>query len=303
MKNIDNNLKEQPVVIFVHIPKTAGTTLKHIIQFQFQPHNVFEFYRFKTKSQLEKYRNFSEAQKKTIKLISGHPGFGLHEFLQRPCTYITFLRDPIERTVSLYYYFQRRGWYQELTLKDFVQTYPGVHNGITNYLSGEMLKVQLADPLNRDRVNSQCSNQLKFELAKNHLKKHFKTIGLTERFDESLILLKKQLGWKIPFYKKSNVSTNRASIRDVPKDTLRLIESFNEFDIQLYEFAKEFFEELINQQGSSFEREVEEFKQANQSSQSKLHFKLNWFSNRLVYRLYQEIAYPRIGKMARRGFN
>ena len=303
MKNIGNNLEKQPVVVFMHIPKTAGTTLKHIIQFQFQPNNVFEFYRCHTKFQIEKYNSFSEAQKKTIKLISGHPGFGLHEFLQRPCTYITFLRDPIERAISLYYYFQRRGWYQDITLKDFVQTYKGVQNGITNYLSGEMLKVQLADPSSRDKVNSRFSDDIKLELAKNNLKNHFQTIGFTERFDESLILLKKKLGWKIPFYKKSNVSTNRASIRDVPKDTLRLIESFNEFDIQLYEFAKEFFEELIEQQGSSFEREVKNFKQANQSSQDKLHFQLNWFSNRLVYRLYQEIAYPRLGKIARKEFN
>ena len=302
MKNLSNNLEEESVVIFVHIPKTAGTTLKHIIQFQFQPNNVFEFYRRKTKSQIEKYNNFSEAQKKQIKLVCGHSGFGLHEFLQRPCTYITFLRDPLDRVVSIYYYFKRRGWYKDVTLKDFVQTYKGVHNGMTNYLSGETLKVQLADPSSREKVNSQCSDEIKFELAKKHLKQNFKAIGLTERFDESLILFKKKLGWEIPFYKKSNVSTNRTSIRDVPKETLRLIEKFNEFDIQLYEFAKDFFEELINQQGTSFEKEVEEFKEVNKSSQTKLYFKLNWFYNRVVHRIYQEITDPRFDGTARKGF-
>jgi len=30
-------------------------------------------------------------------------------------------------------------------------------------------------------------------------------MGLTEQFDESLILIKRELNWKTPFYRKQNV--------------------------------------------------------------------------------------------------
>ena len=99
MNNLSQNIEEDSVVIFMHIPKTAGTSLRHIIQSQFQPNNVFEFYNLKTqppkvRKGIEKYNNLSEAQKKRIKFVSGHVGFGLHEFLQRPCTFLLLFFAP-----------------------------------------------------------------------------------------------------------------------------------------------------------------------------------------------------------------
>jgi hypothetical protein len=48
MDNLSQNVEEDSLVIFMHVPKTAGTSLRHIVQSQFQPHNVFEFYHLKT---------------------------------------------------------------------------------------------------------------------------------------------------------------------------------------------------------------------------------------------------------------
>lgn len=293
MKNLNTTNQVEPVIIFLHIPKTAGTTLRYIIQNQYQPSSICELYpseNIPSSPQLvAKFHELGEARQEKIKIINSHFGFGFDQFLRVPYTYITFLREPINRVVSLYYYFQRRGKYLNLTLPEFVQTYPGVHNGITNYLSGEMLKVQLADPEDRKRVNSRCSGSMKLELAQQNLQKHFPAIGLTERFDESLILLKRHLGWKNPYYKKSNVSHNRSSIEDVPSETLKLITQYNQFDLQLYAFARDYFAELIRQQGASFTKEVQAFKEANHSSQTHIPFSLNWYYNRVFHRLYKEI--------------
>jgi hypothetical protein len=291
MNNSGNNVMEKEVVIFLHIPKTAGTTLRYIIQYQYKPPAIYELYGpSATHSQrLEKLQRLSEAKKAEIKIVNAHLGFGLHEFLPQPCTYITFLRNPVERVVSMYYYFQRTGnnYVQNLTLKDFIQTYGGARDNMTKYLSGEKLKIQLTDPNNE--INYQCSTE-SLEIAKSNLKKHFKVIGLAERFDESLILLKKRLGWQLPLYDKNNVSKKRPSTKEVSKDTLNLIEKFNEFDIQLYEYAKELFEELINQQGSSFKREIEKFKETNESSKVKIYFRAHTFYNRVIHRTYKELV-------------
>lgn len=298
MNNLGKNFSEEQVIVFLHIPKTAGTTFRYIIQYQYKPTAIYELYNHSlTHSQrLDKLLNLSETRKQQIKIVNSHFGFGLHEFLHRPYTYITFLRAPIDRVVSMYYYLQRTNNIQtnplppDLSLKDFVQTYQRIQNGMTKYLSGVILKDQLADQSPKSTANSQCATKADLELAKKNLKEHFKVIGLAERFDESLILFQKTLGWKIPLYDKNNVSKSRPSTRNVSKDTLRLIEKSNEFDIQLYEYAKEVFEEYINQQGASFEREVEKFKEANKSSKVKLYFRLRTFYNRVVHRTYQELV-------------
>lgn len=291
MSNLDNNIGEKQVVIFLHIPKTAGTTLRYVIQYQYKPSAIYELYGPSAthSERLEEFKRLSDARKAEIKIVNAHLGFGLHEFLPQSCTYITFLRNPVDRVVSMYYYFQRTGnnYVQNLTLKEFIQTYGGARDNMTKYLSGEKLKIQLNDPNNE--IDYQCSSE-SLETAKSNLKKHFKIIGLAERFDESLIILKNKLGWKVPLYDKNNVSKNRPSTKEVSKDTLNLIEKFNEFDIQLYEYAKEIFEELIAQQGSSFETEIQEFKEANESSKVKLYFRVHTFYNRVIHRTYKELV-------------
>jgi hypothetical protein len=294
MNNLSQNMKEDSVVIFTHIPKTAGTSLRHIVQSQFQPHNVFEFYHLKTQPPkvckgIEKYNNLSEAQKKAIKFVSGHVGFGLHEFLSRPCTYITILRDPIERVISYYYFLLRNqnSIVKNKTLQEFIQTYGGVHNSMSCYLSGLTLKAQLQD--SSIDLKSKRFDQETLERAKANLKNHFKVVGFVDKFDETCILLKKKLGWNISsFYARKNVSKHRNLINDISKETLSLIHQFNELDIQLYDYAQEMFQEMINQQGDAFREDLSNFKLANQSGTNQLYFKMHSSYKRMTYKVYQK---------------
>ncbi len=288
LSNIDNKASEKEVIIFQHIPKTAGTTLRYIIQYQFPPSSICELYGSSGPhvERINKLKNLSESQRKKIKIINTHLGFGLHKFMSQPYTYITFLREPIERVISMYYYYQKtkNPIFQHLSLQEFVQTYGAVQNGMTKNLSGVTLKRQLLQPKDKDKVPFSEEN---LDIAKKNLQTHFKLVGISEKFDESLMLLKRILGWKIPLHDKSNVS-KRA--RDIPQETLSLIEKLNQFDLQLYEYAKLVFEELINQQDNSFKKEVEEFKQANKSSMSKLYFKVKTGYNRGFHRIYKELV-------------
>ena len=285
---LDNRNTRERVVIFVHIPKTAGTTLRYIIQYQYSPGAIYELYSpSETHPQrVENVKNLSESQKDKIKIVSGHLSFGLHEVLTQPCTYITFLRDPVDRAISMYYYCKRRNEsLEDVTLEDFIQT-PGRTNTMTKYISGERLKLQLTDPSKID--NYQCSSET-LNLAKRNLRERFEVIGFLERFDESLLLLKKQLGWKLPLYNKHNVSKTRLYREEVSEKTIRLIENCNKLDIQLYEYAKEVFEEMIERQGSSFQQEIENFREENESSKFKYYFKFRTFFNRTVHRTYKEL--------------
>lgn len=279
---------ESDLVIFQHIPKTAGTTLRYIIQYQFSPSAICELYGSAGShaERINKLKNLSKSERENLKIINTHLGFGLHEFITQPYTYITFLREPVDRVISMYYYYQKtqNPLFQNLSLLEFVRSYGAVQNGVTKNLSGVTLKRQLLPPEEKDSVPFSEHN---LAIAKQNLTNYFKFIGICESFDESLILLQRILGWKIPLHDKSNVS-KRA--RNIPQETLSLIEELNALDIQLYEYAREIFTEQIARQDSSFAREVAEFKAANQSTMNKLYFKVKTGYNRGVHRIYKELT-------------
>lgn len=286
--NTAKKASEPEIVIFQHIPKTAGTTLRYIIQYQFLPSAICELYGSAGShvERINKLKNLSKSERENLKIINTHLGFGLHEFITPPYTYITFLREPVDRVISMYYYYQKtkNPLFQHLSLLEFVRSYSAVQNGVTKNLSGVTLKRQLLPLEEKDSVPFSEEN---LAIAKQNLKTHFKFVGICESFDESLILLHRMLGWKIPLHDKSNVS-KRA--RNIPQETLSSIEELNRLDIQLYQYAKEIFADQIASQDSSFEGEVADFKAANKSTMSKLYFKFKTGYNRGVHRIYKELV-------------
>ncbi|WP_036478991.1 sulfotransferase family 2 domain-containing protein [Myxosarcina sp. GI1] len=286
--NTFSNTSDNEVIIFQHIPKTAGTTLRYIIQYQYSPGAICELYgdAGSHAERIDKLKNLSKSEREKIKIINTHLGFGLHEFLSQPYTYITFLRDPVDRVISMYYYYQKTNnpLFQNLSLQEFVESYPAVQNGMTKNFSGVTLKRQLLPPEKKDTVPFSEEN---LAIAKQNLQNQFKFIGILERFDESAILLKRILGWKIPLHDRSNVS-QRAN--NIPQETMATIERLNKLDIELYEYAKLVFEETIARQDSSFQQEVTQFKTANNSAFDKLYFKLKTSYNRGVHRIYKELV-------------
>jgi len=102
----------------------------------------------------------------------------------------------------------------------------------------------------------ECSGEM-LEQAKYNLNKFFIAVGITEKFDESLILFKERLKWKrYPVYLKLRRTPNKPSLNEISKETLQIIEKYNELDIELYEFAKRMFAKAISELPFPIENEV-----------------------------------------------
>jgi hypothetical protein len=99
--------------------------------------------------------------------------------------------------------------------------------------------------------------------AKSNLRDHFAVVGLTERFDETLLLLKRELGWRRHSYMRHNVTARRPKKRALSEAALNSILGANQLDIELYQYAKGLFEERVRQQGPSFNRELNRFRSVN----------------------------------------
>src|SRR5678815_616084 len=89
----------KPTVIFLHIPKTAGSTLDKIIDHQYKRTSIFT----RAYISMDEFKILPEAHREKIRVLRGHMHFGVHEYLPQSSIYITILRNPIDRVISHYY--------------------------------------------------------------------------------------------------------------------------------------------------------------------------------------------------------
>jgi hypothetical protein len=233
---MDNNL-----LIFMHIPKTGGSTLNNIFKQQYQIGELLNH------TSADILLQEAKAEKgNRIKAISGHHDFGIHKHFNCPSTYFSMVREPVDRVVSLYYFLASTPQYlnyesvKNMTLEEFVVKNAQAKNHQTSFFSGE--------------------NQLNLEVAKKNLEAYFPVVGVTESFDESVFLLKKLYGWKNIVYKKENVTKKRPKIKDVPLSTIKLIEEYNRLDIELYNYAKKRLQQQLNTLTHAEKNELQAYK-------------------------------------------
>ena len=252
--------KKPTTVIFLHIPKTAGTTLDQII---FRHYRRREIYGTGLVAQegVKTFQNMDEARRQKYRLIKGHLSFGFHQFVPGPWTYFTFFRHPIKRTLSHLYYIQRAPKHplyhlikeKKMDLKQCLEAGldPMLHNGHTRLLSGVWAEARAG-----------TCNVEDLEKAKANLKQ-VKVIGLTEQFDASLLMLGKAFGWNNLFYTKKNVTAGRPTIETLSPENLEAVQAANQLDMELYNFAETLFAKQIEQQGPAFANEVIRFQARN----------------------------------------
>lgn len=245
------------LIIFLHLPKTAGSTLARIIQGQYAASSIISLY----DSMLgEELASIPQSQLNHLRVVMGHLYFGVHNFLSGPSAYITMLRDPVDRVISHYYFVRQDPSHylydsaHKLSLQEYVVSCnrQEPNNDQTRLLAGK-----------RDASSfGTCSDEM-LDIAERNLAEHFAVVGITEEFDRSLILMKRNLGWRSPFYINQNVSRHRPRKEGISLETLRVVQAYNELDIELYRFAKELFQEQIHSQGPSFAKELDRFKKLN----------------------------------------
>lgn len=211
--------------IFLHIPRTAGSSLGEILRqiyprerrVRISPHDL---------DHLEARR----ADLVRADAICGHVSFGFHELDGIDARYVTFLRHPVDRVVSLYEH-QARSPDSEnhrliadgMTLKDLLRSEqsPQFNNHMVRLIAG------LPD-------SEPAYDRHLLERAQGNLDAYFDFVGLTERFEESVALLSKTLGWtSSPSAPPLSVRSARRSAT-VDDETRAEILRCNALDLDLY---------------------------------------------------------------------
>jgi hypothetical protein len=184
--------------------------------------------------------------------FADHVPYGLFaRYLPPDTQYITFLRDPVERVLSHYYFHAQAGpekvrmiWRRELAAagdggtvgdEDDDTLEAGHARGITSY-NNCATRVSWGGETLEGELPPDAVEQAKDNLAS------FAFVGVTERLDEAVILLGKLLGVPLAGYHLRHVREGRPKAAEVPADLIRLIEQHNALDIELYRVARERFD-------------------------------------------------------------
>jgi Galactose-3-O-sulfotransferase len=255
---ITTTRSKDEALIFIHLPKCAGTTLNRIIEWEYDPMRVFSIDPVLFLWSYKKLNRWPAKRLAKMQVFKGHMPFGIHRRLPQPSTYITFLRDPIDRVTSAYYFAKnylrhpKHRWISKLSLEEYARVSPN-HNVQCKYISGR--------PFTGDFHAGDCDAAM-LEAAKENLSRYFSLVGLTERFDEGLAILKIMFGWEIAKYAKFNVTKSRQAGTNLPSSTVELIAERNQYDVALYDFASTVFNQTCAQYGDEVQKQIDLISQA-----------------------------------------
>ncbi len=244
---------------FLHIPKTAGTTLNSIFDDNLESGRILDLY---TEAQHRELADVSYEQIARYDLVRGHIFISdFDEIFDGPVRFqvFTYLRDPIQRVISEYHFLKR--W-----PKSHMYEYLNRNNvSLLEYVTSESRELR-----NRGRnnmVNSLSGAKAvdmeeRLDRAWHHLKDRFVSFGILERFDESLLMLRKLMGLETTFYEKQNVRTANAGTF-ITHEEFDVICEYNQFDLQLYEWAMDEFSRRVKVLGPDFQTELRLFDKVN----------------------------------------
>jgi hypothetical protein len=215
------------VLVFEHVPKCGGSTLGSILVSRYGEDKTFEC-RNNSGEQWENFKKMNKIEVNKYNLIQGHKAVDLLKFIHRPTTLITLIRNPVDRFISEYFHKKRQG---EL---DGSKTYANINDFIDSeegYWGCNKLIHRFGSNLHSNKYSGDDEAKIAFGNLES-----MAWVGITERFDESVLLLWKTLGWSgYPWYAKKNVAP---SGRDsVGIDAVREIERRCKIDIEIYEMV------------------------------------------------------------------
>ena len=232
--------EQDPLLVSLHLPKTGGTSLLHVLK--------------------EKYGNgFQSAYGKhaspgsnvfhkgsTVRCVHGHNiarhFSGLLE-TRNQCQWITFLRDPLATAIS-FYFFARKNLNKDPEAPLFDDR--GLENWLLNTRPAAWPHPP-GYPFNQ-YTKALKANGLQFE--------DFTFIGITERFDESMLCLYSALDWKPIKYRAEN--RGRYNPPELDGHIVARFKEINAEDYALYEKAQNRLDSCIREYGHSFDTDLAE---------------------------------------------
>ncbi len=210
-------------ILFVHIPKTAGTSFRLALENFFGEENTFYDYGLSSPETSIKIINFFYKKKDIYRLgqelkkhknlfLCGHFHVNKYMSLFNTHNVVTFVRNPIEQVLSHYKHYVRHNNYKE-NLVSFIKD-KRFKNIQSRILAGKPIEF-------------------------------FGFIGLTEEYSKSIELINYYYGLNIEVTSKNLDPNKTLTSSTLDNNIIELIKKENTADIDMYENVKKIFYKRI----------------------------------------------------------
>lgn len=229
-----------PILIHVHIPKTAGTTINALLGAAVQGRHFV----YSRSGQPEALAAMAQPERDRIDLIFGHFPHGLHRLFTRPVRYIASVRKPPQRILSFYHYL--------LATEDHPK-HAFVKSNTTDFST--FLRLAAKEPRVRSEIDNvqvrmiagkmdlRDSYEETLSVALNNISEGNFFITDMERVGEFLAWLGDVMGLKFGAIPKLNASTKCISfeeeIQQLEPDCHPILERFSRWDALLCAAVRE----------------------------------------------------------------
>lgn len=216
----------QPL-IFIHVPKTAGTTVRRVFYDWFGKNLYYHYYNPETGTLPERVdvKDPVSGDWRPGICIYGHFNcdrrMGVADYYPDVSQFVTILRDPFELMVSAYFYvnsqpasWSGREWILHASLEEFLERSPA--SVFAPFL-----------PIEMDKTN-----------FREVLEARFVHLGITEDLQRSLDVMAHRLSFPLPDRIDMLNRTERPEHIEYDRLRQRFV-SMHQFDYRIYEFARE----------------------------------------------------------------
>jgi hypothetical protein len=237
-----------PMIVFISIAKARSRLFEQIARRNYEPRRWGELANMFTDPERSRAELAGWAQKPGgIDLLSGEIAFDA-EAAPPEARYFTLLRDPVERATSQAASVHRQAGREgqipkEMSLDDAIVQ--GKLQTVDNLQTRQLAGATLDDP-----PRGECPREL-LETATENVAEHIQFTGVTERFDESVVLIARAYGWDDFAYPPVH-----PNLPDLKPEAVERLRAENALDLELYKFAEDRFSAAVGEAGAEFELDL-----------------------------------------------
>jgi hypothetical protein len=233
--------KHEWTLIFMHLPKTAGSSFRDAVGRLYSGAERIYLYHpqgLKGAIDPERFPELPLERRARLRFVAGHITYGLHEHVPRQSRYVTIVREPVDRVVSVYHHFRRVGALggttpaavegrrileSSLSLEDWVfgRQRSDVDNLIVRLVSG------------RDAPFGQCPDDM-LDDALARVDESFEQVLIYAQLPRCMALLSARLGTSLPTLRKLNVNEQRPPLAATDAAVLARVRELNRLDEAFY---------------------------------------------------------------------